>query len=170
MPLSIRNETPDDIERIRAVTVAAFLHAPHTDHTEQFIVEALRDAGALTLSLVAEQAGAIIGHVAVSPVAVSDGSDCWFGLGPISVTPDAQGQGVGTRLMQAALAALRDLQANGCVLLGDPAFYQRFGFSVIEGLTLPGVPPEYFQAIAFNGCYAQGEVTYHAAFAATGPE
>ncbi|HSY09065.1 MAG TPA: N-acetyltransferase, partial [Steroidobacteraceae bacterium] len=71
---------------IEAVTIAAFLNAPHSGHTEHFIVSALRKAGKLTLSLVADAKGTIIGHVAVSPVSISDGSAGWFGLGPISVT------------------------------------------------------------------------------------
>ncbi|MFX5839845.1 N-acetyltransferase, partial [Acinetobacter baumannii] len=81
----IRFEIPEDVVRIHALTAAAFLNAPHTDHTEQFVVDALRSANALTISLVAEEGGEIVGHVAVSPVSISDGSSGWFGLGPISV-------------------------------------------------------------------------------------
>lgn len=160
----IRAETAADITAIHALTVAAFRHAPHTDHNEQHIVDALRAAGVLTLSLVAEQARQIVGHVAVSPIAVSDGSTDWYGLGPISVAPAYQGQGIGSRLMHEALRMLRDLGAAGCVVLGDPAYYARFGFRPEPTLVLPAVPPEYFQTLAFGPTLAQGEVAYHAAF------
>jgi len=164
----IREERSGDIDQIHEVTVAAFLNAPHADGTEQFVVAALRNAGALTLSLVAEEAGRVVGHVALSPVTISDGSTAWYGLGPISVVPGEQGKGVGSLLMKAALDELGKRGANGCVLLGDPGYYQRFGFSPIEGLVLPGVPPGYFQAILFRGVYPRGEVTYHEAFEAKG--
>lgn len=167
MNITIRQERPEDVARIHDITVAAFLNAAHTDHTEQFIVNALREAGALSISLVAEKDGDIVGHVAISPVAISDGTPGWFGLGPISVKPDEQGKGIGSRLMQAALAQLEARNANGCVLLGDPGYYHRFGFKPLDGLTLANVPPEYFQAHRLRGNYPQGEVTYHAAFLAT---
>ncbi len=86
MNLKIRNENNSDIEAIEAVTTAAFLNAPHTDHTEQYIVRELRNADALSISLVAEHQGDIIGHVAISPITISDGTTGWFGLGPISVS------------------------------------------------------------------------------------
>lgn len=173
MEIEIRREAPGDARAIYAVTVAAFRHAPHADHTEQFIVRELREAGALTVSLVAEFDDEVIGHVAVSPVTVS-GDDAveakgWFGLGPISVHPESQGRRVGSRLMFAALDELRLQGAAGCVLLGDPAYYQRFGFRPEPGLVLPDVPPEYFQALSLHGCEVPtGVVTYHEAFGATG--
>lgn len=164
MNIHIRPEEPADIAAIEAVTAAAFREAPHTSHTEQFIVNALRRAGALTLSLVAAADGAIVGHVAVSPVTISDGSAGWYGLGPISVAPEHQQLGIGSQLMRQALAELRRLGAAGCVLLGDPAYYGRFGFKAEPTLVLPEVPPEYFQAIAFATVIPSGTVTYHPAF------
>ncbi len=104
----IREELPSDAAAIHAVTAAAFLNAPHTAHTEQFIVEALRKAGALTISLVAERGGEVVGHVALSPVSISDGSTGWFGRGPVSVKPEFQRKGIGSLLMQAALRLLRE--------------------------------------------------------------
>ena len=140
--MEIRNETSSDVSAIEAVTIAAFLNAPHTGHTEQFIVSALRKAGKLTFSLVADTNRSIIGHVAVSPVSISDGAAGWFGLGPISVTPERQGRGVGSRLMREALRILREQGAAGCVLLGEPEFYGRFGFRGDPTLILPDVPAE----------------------------
>lgn len=148
------------------MTVAAFRNAPHTDHTEQFIIRALRNSGQLSVSLVAENDGAIIGHVAVSPVRISSDASGWFGLGPISVAPEHQSQGVGAQLMVHALAELRALGAAGCVVLGDPGYYSRFGFYVEPSLVLPGVPAEYFQAISFNGSMPSGTVSYDDSFTA----
>jgi len=91
---------------IHADTAAAFNDALQSSHTEQYIVDALRERGELVVSKVAVHGEHVIGHVAVSPVAISDGSAGWFGLGPISVDPPHQGQGVGASLMQAALAPM----------------------------------------------------------------
>ena len=164
MNLNIRAETAADVAAIEAVTSAAFLNAPHTSHTEQFIVNALRKAGVLTISLVAEADGIVIGHVAVSPVSISDGASGWFGLGPISVAPTRQGRGVGSRLMHEALRTLREQGAAGCVLLGEPEYYGRFDFRADPHLVLAEVPPEYFQAIFLDSSRPHGTVSYHDAF------
>ena len=166
MTIEIREEHPNDINDIAALTEAAFRDAPHTSHTEQLIVEALRDAGKLAHSLVAVDGGQIVGHVALSPVTLSSGETGWQGLGPISVQPDRQGQGVGSRLMKAALQRLRESGAAGCVLLGDPAYYTRFGFAAYPQLVLPGVPAEYFMALPFDGGVPHADVAYDAAFEA----
>ncbi|MEE1922513.1 N-acetyltransferase [Pseudomonas sp. 148P] len=165
--VNIRNEQVEDIDAITRLTTAAFEHEEHSNHTEQFIVNALRRSKQLTLSLVAVENGEIIGHVAVSPVQVSSGATGWFGLGPISVWPDHQGQGIGSALMKAALAELQRLGGIGCVVLGDPGYYGRFGFKPCPDLELPGVPQEYFQAQAFAGEVPTGTVRYHEAFEAT---
>jgi predicted N-acetyltransferase YhbS len=162
----LRPESPADAAAIEAVTVAAFRDAPHAAHTEQFIVAALRRDCALTVSLVAELAGDVVGHVAVSPVVLSDGSPGWFGLGPISVLPEHQDRGIGSRLMREALQLLRARGAAGCVLVGDPRFYTRFGFRAEPSLTYPGVPAEVFLALAFGGTVPQATVTFHPAFGA----
>ena len=160
----VRPEREDDIDAIRALTERAFRTAPHADGTEHLIIDRLRAAGALTLSLVAEEGGAVVGHVAFSPVSVSDGSAGWYGLGPISVDPSRQGEGVGGRLVREGLARLEALGGAGCVLLGDPAYYGRFGFVADPKLTLDGVPPEYFMRVAFSPVYGEGTVSYHPGF------
>lgn len=167
MNLHIRHERPQDIATITALTVAAFASEAHSSHTEHFIVNALRRSQQLTISLVAVLDEDIVGHVAASPVTISSGAQGWFGIGPISVWPDRQGQGIGSALMQAALAELQQLGAMGCVVLGEPGYYSRFGFAVHAGLELPGVPPQYFQALSFGTALPQGTVQYHAAFEAT---
>jgi putative acetyltransferase len=164
MNVEIRNEMPADAPAIEAVTTAAFLNAPHTAHNEQFIVSALREAGQLTVSLVAVAEGNVIGHVAVSPVSISQGTPGWCGLGPISVLPAHQGRSVGASLMREALRILREMGAAGCVVLGEPAYYGRFGFLADPALAFPGAPPEYFQAISFGSSRPRGIVSYHAAF------
>ncbi len=162
--ITVRAETAADSQAIEELTVSAFLNASHTSHTEQYIVNALRRAGKLAISLVAEADGVVIGHIAISPVSVSDGASSWFGLGPISVLPQHQRRGVGSQLMREALRVLRGRGASGCVVLGEPLYYGRFGFQADPDLVLPGVPPEYFQALSFGLSRPRGTVTYHEAF------
>jgi len=164
----IRDETHDDAGPITEVTSAAFQTLEISSHTEQFIVEALRAAGALTVSLVAEVDGRVIGHVAFSPVSISDGSANWYGLGPVSVLPACQRQGIGKALIRAGLARLKELNAQGCCLVGHPDYYIKFGFTHVPGLVLEGVPPEVFFALPFDKHIPQGHVVFHEAFKADG--
>ena len=166
MILTIRQESPGDHVAIHTIIEAAFRDAPHSSHTEHYIVDALRRRDELCVSLVAEADGELRGHVAMSPVTVSDGSTGWYGLGPISVLPQRQGQGIGTALMRAALEALRTSGARGCVVLGEPDYYGRFGFRAEPGLVLPGVPAGYFQALLMQPPLPRGEVAYSPAFEA----
>ncbi|HOO78455.1 MAG TPA: N-acetyltransferase [bacterium] len=164
----IRDETPVDAGAITDVTRAAFSTLEVSRHTEQFIVEALRAARALTESLVAEEDGRIVGHVAFSPVTVSDGTPGWYGLGPVSVLPERQGRGIGGALIREGLERLKARGAAGCCLVGHPEYYRRFGFENAPGLGLEGVPPEVFFALAFSGPLPRGAVAFHDAFAAAG--
>jgi len=166
-PLVIRDEEPRDVATIAALTRAAFTGHPHSNDTEYLIVAALRRFGALTISLVAEEAGRVVGHVAFSPVTIADGSPHWFGLGPVSVAPEKQRRGIGSALIEHGLARLRELGAAGCVVLGEPEYYTRFGFAHDAQLTYAGVPPEYFLALPLGTTSAAGEVRYHTAFATT---
>jgi predicted N-acetyltransferase YhbS len=162
--IKIREESPDDVAAISRVTAAAFLAARHTSHTEQFIVEALRQAGKLTVSRVATHNDEVVGHVAISPTAISGNEVGWFGLGPVSVLPSYQRRGIGSALIMDALLVLSSRGAAGCVVLGDPAFYERFGFNSNEALTLPGFPPQNLLAVAFDTSIPKGVVSYHDAF------
>lgn len=168
MNILIRNETSSDIEAISQVTKAAFLTLPISHHTEQFIIAALRAAGALTISLVAEAGQRVVGHIAFSPVTVSDGSPRWYGLGPVAVAPELHRRGIGSALVRRGLSELKALGADGCMLVGDPGFYERFGFTNHPELVHEGVPPEYFLCLPFGGSRPNGTVAFHAAFAATG--
>lgn len=164
----IRDETDTDVAAISEVTVAAFKTLEISSHTEQFIIEALRSAKALTLSLVAEVDGHVVGHIAFSPVKISDGTPNWYGLGPISVLPQYQRQGIGRALIQEGLARLKKLKAKGCCLVGHPEYYRQFGFENVAGLVYDGVPPEVFFAVSFNGSMPQGKVIFHEGFQANG--
>ena len=167
MPYTIRPERDEDSGAIRRVTEAAFAQAEHSSGTEGAIVDALRAAGALSVSLVATVEGEVVGHVAFSPVTL-DGADVgWHGLGPVSVRPDLHGQGIGAALIRAGLAHLQGLGAKGCVVLGDSAYYPRFGFRQDPAIRYAGVPPEYFMALSLDGSQAAGEVAYHSGFSAT---
>ena len=162
----IRNETAADADAITAVTLAAFATLEISQHTEQFIVKALRAAGALTVSLVAELDGRVVGHVAFSPVVLSDGTPDWHGLGPVSVLPAHQRQGIGKALIRQGLARLQAMGARGCCLVGHPDYYRKFGFRNLDQLAHAGVPPEYFLALSFDGHWPQGAVAFHEAFGA----
>ena len=162
--MEIRPERPGDEDAIAKVIEAAFALAEHRDGTEPQIVENLRNAGALTLSIVAVEHGSVVGHVAFSPVTI-DGEDLgWFGLGPVAILPDQQGNGFGSALVREGLTRLQNAGAAGCVLVGEPAYYGRFGFAADEGLAFPGLPPEYFQVQSFGGELPTGTVAYHPAF------
>ena len=162
--MQIRQERPEDVDAIRAVTAAAFVGMPHSRQTEARIVDALRTAGALTISLVAIQEREIVGHVAFSPVRISGATGDWHGLGPVSVRPDRQRKGVGQALIRDGLRRLRALDAAGCVLLGEPAYYRRFGFESDPDLSYGDVPARYFQRLVFNGPAPKGEASFHPAF------
>lgn len=166
----IRDESAHDAGVISEVTAAAFASLELSSHTEHFIIDALRAANALTLSLVAELDGRVVGHIAFSPVTISDGTRDWYGLGPVSVLPAYQRSGVGKALIQEGLSRLKQLGAKGCCLVGHPAYYPRFGFENVAGLVVEGVPPEVFFALSFDGRYPQGSVTFHEGFKATGPQ
>lgn len=165
--INIRNEKKSDIEVISEITIAAFADCPYGNHTEQFIINALRNANALTVSLVAEIEGKVVGHIAFSPVTISGDICDWYGLGPVSVLPAYQKQGIGKSLIQRGLDLLKASGGKGCVLVGDPKYYERFGFRNLPELILEGVPKENFLALPFGENSAHGVVVFHEAFNAT---
>lgn len=167
MNYSIHPERPEDAANIRRVTEAAFAVAEHSDGTEGAIVDALRAAGALSVSLVARHGDELVGHAAFSPIALDGENRGWYGLGPVSVRPDLHGQGIGAALIRTGLEQLKTLGARGCVVLGDPRYYRRFGFAVDPAIRYEGVPPEYFMALRLDDTPATGKVAYHPAFSAS---
>ena len=160
----IRAETPDDEDAIHRVTKAAFTTASHTRGMEAQIVRQLRNDGDLRLSIVAEGNGDIIGHVAFSPVAIGGRHDDWFGLGPIAVRPDMQRRGIGSALVTRGLTQLRAAGAKGCALVGNPAFYERFGFKSDGMIVFKGLPARLVQRLLFVGDVPSGVLAYAPAF------
>ena len=160
----IRDEMVNDGSAIRSVVAAAFKDMPFSRQTETAIVEALRRTGAMTISLVACDEDAVIGHIAFSPVQIDGRDQGWFGLGPVAVRPDKQRRGVGASLIREGLRRLEMCGAKGCVVLGDPAYYRRFGFRTSPDLHLANVPPDHFMALPFGKGMPSGEARYTAAF------
>ena len=160
----IRPEIPNDYDSIRNIHIAAFANHPYSHQTEHLIVEGLRADGALTVSLVADLDGNVVGQIAFSPVKI-DGKDCgWLGLGPVAVSPGLQRRGIGQALVNEGLKQIRGLGAQGCVLVGNPAFYRRFGFENNPALRMEGVPPEVLMCLPMGDEMLEGNVTHHPAF------
>lgn len=164
----IHNEIKSDIKALSEITKAAFETLPISNHTEQFIIDALRDADALTFSLVAVAGNKVVGHIAFSPVTISDGSAGWYGLGPISVLPELQKQGIGKSLIREGLYLLKSLGAKGCVLVGDPGYYESWASEVYRTWSLTAFHKRTFLHLPFEGSKTSGTVVFHEGFAANG--
>jgi putative acetyltransferase len=167
--MMIRPETAQDISSIEQITIAAFNGKWYSDQTEHLVINRLREAGAMSVSLVAEIDGKVVGHVAFSIVIINGKDICWYGLGPVSVTPELQKQGIGSKLIKEGLSVIKAKDAKGCVLEGDPAYYQRFGFKPYPGLFYEGTPDQkYFIALPFYNDVPKGKVEFHKAFYGNG--
>ncbi|BBE22606.1 hypothetical protein MN0502_14890 [Arthrobacter sp. MN05-02] len=163
----IRLEEPADVDAIDDLTDDAFKGKSYSSGTEAAVIRALRASGDLALSLVAEESGRIVGHVAFSPVLVTNSEGTWFGLGPLSVHPQRQRRGIGRRLVRHGLGIIAAGGAAGCALIGDPDIYGRFGFTS-GGLTYQGVHPSLVQHLILNGSDTpEGELLFAGAFGAT---
>jgi putative acetyltransferase len=145
--LTIRPELESDREAVRAVNTAAF-PTPQEAH----LVDALRDTGKAVLSLVAAVEGRVVGHILFSPVTVEDGPQTGLGLAPVAVAPEYQSQGIGSGLIRAGLDAAQRLGYTYVVVLGDPAYYSRFGFETAShfGLANEYEADEHFMALALT--------------------
>lgn len=123
--LSIRQETSRDVSAIHHLNVTAFGQSIEAD-----IVDSLRNAGALRHSLIAVDGDEIVGHLAFSPVTITEGGRVVhaLGLGPMAVSPSRQRQGIGTQLVNFWLEQLAEDKDNLVVLVGHPDYYPRFGF------------------------------------------
>ncbi|HEY1172046.1 MAG TPA: N-acetyltransferase [Verrucomicrobiae bacterium] len=169
MSLHIRPEKPQDIPEIHRLHVAAF-----GGPGEARLVDALRAADALTVSLVAEEGGAVIGHIAFSPleIIVEDGTTRGLALAPVGILPAHQRRGIGSRLIKAGLDEARRLGWEIVIVLGHHDYYPRFGFVTAKphGILCPfEVPDEAFMVLELqSGSMARhhGMVKYHAAFSA----
>ncbi|KIX46459.1 GCN5 family acetyltransferase [Burkholderia pseudomallei] len=164
--VTLRGERAGDAAALARVIVAAFADEPQGGQFERRIVDALRADGRLSVSLVAVRDGRLVGHVAFSPVAIGAGGEGWHGLAPLAVWPGCQRQGIGAALVRAGLDVLRRAGARGCVVLGEPAYYARFGFGPAGDIVFPQAPPDALMALPFGEhapCPA-GELRYHASF------
>jgi putative acetyltransferase len=162
--MHVRPETTNDHAAVREIHIAAFANQPFSQQTEHLIVDALRADNALTLSLVAESEGRVVGHIAFSAVAIGDHGQGWYALGPVGVLPSWQRRGIGSELVRRGLDCLRELGAEGCVLLGEPSFYGRFGFQHCAELAMPGVPPECVLCLPMADRIPHGDIEHHPAF------
>jgi putative acetyltransferase len=162
----VRPETSDDRVAIGNVIRAAFAGKPYAAGDEAELVDVLRDAGALTVSLVAELNGAVVGQVALSPATPSDRRAGWYALGPVSVLPELQGRQIGSALVWAGLRSFTALGAEGCILTGDPQYYVRFGFALAPANLPQGEPREFFQVKLLGGQMPTGPIAFHPAFSA----
>lgn len=162
----IREETPQDTQAIWQLTKLAFEGMSFSDGDEQEVVDRLRACGALTLSLVAEAevGGEILGQITFSPAVNEDGTGPWYALGPVSVSPLRQGQGIGAALINEGLSQLSALGALGCILTGNPVYYRRFGFEVSGEHSPPNEPAEYFQLKLLSDHEPGGRFSFHEAF------
>ncbi len=123
---TIRHETPADIPAVRAVNEAAF-----ETGAEAGLVDALRENGKFTLSLVADVGGEVVGHILFTDIVMEPGGAeaRILGLAPMAVRPGRQGRGIGSALVRRGLEDCLELGYRGVVVLGHPAFYPRFGFT-----------------------------------------
>ena len=164
----IRDQTDADFDAVHELVIAAFKTMPYAAGTEQFIMDALWKTGAATVALVAEDRGEIVGQAAFSTVLVGGRDVGWHGCGPVSVLPERQKQGIGSALMRAGLERLRAFGSKGCVLVGHPDYYRRFGFANTPDMFVPNVPAEVFMALSFSGATPKGAVAFDKAFEAKG--
>ena len=162
---SIRPEQVGDEAAIHDLVKRAFAPMPFSDGDEQELVDALRAAGDLIHSRVAvDPDGVVIGHIAFSPVTIAGQSCGWFQMAPVSVTPEFQRRGIGSALIKTGIELMRQSGAQGIGVVGNPAYYERFGFAVVPNLGPDGPDAIYFRAIVLKGPTPAGVVRYAAAF------
>jgi putative acetyltransferase len=145
--LTIRQETAADLSGIRTVVPAAFGHQSESD-----LVDGLRRSGALILSVVALSDDRNVGHVAFSSLTI-DESRLALALAPVAVVPDCQRPGVGSALIRWSLEECQRLRQEVVIVVGDPSYYGRFGFTpYLEfGIVCPfPVPPEHFMVLKLS--------------------
>ena len=164
----IRDQSAADFAAVHELVIAAFKTLPVACGREQFIMDALWTTGAATVALVAEGGSAIVGQAAFSKVTIGGQDVGWHACGPVSVLPERHKQGIGSALIWAGLERLRALDSKGCVVVGNANYYPRFGFANTPEMFKPGIPPEVFMAICFEGAMPNGEVKFDEAFESTG--
>jgi putative acetyltransferase len=174
MAILIRPERPEDADDIDTVVSAAFGPAkgsPQEAAAEVRLVRALRRDSALALSLVAEQSGLIVGHVAFVRVEIEpDPRLRIWGLAPLAVAPDWQSQGIGGALIRDGLENARRAGVGLVLVLGSPEYYRRYGFAPENaiGIEAPWAGPHFLGLILRDTKPPRGRAIYPEAFAALG--
>jgi len=164
--MHIRAERQDDVPAVRAVNVAAFETSAEAD-----LVDLVRERASPIISLVADDDGAVVGHILFSPVTLEGHPEVRVaGLAPMAVVPSRQHQGIGSLLVHEGLATCRQLGFGAVVVLGHADFYPRFGFTPSTRFGLRSeydVPEDVFMALEFEGGVLRGKsgtIRYHPAF------
>ncbi len=162
--LTIRAEHPQDHTAIFNVITAAFFEMPYADGDEAELVDALRSQNALSVCLVAEFDGVIVSQIAFSPAQTDDNDEGWYALGPVAVLPEHQRTGIGSKLVHAGLLAITALDAKGCILVGHPEYYTRFGFILSSSNAPIGQPSDFFMVKSLGSPIPSGPIAFHKAF------
>jgi len=162
--INIRPEKSSDVEAIYAITKLAFSGMPFTEGDEPDLIDKLRQRGLLVLSLVADEGGIVVGQITFSPARISSGTSPWFALGPVSVIPERQGEGIGSSLINEGLNQIGDLGALGCILTGNPAYYRRFGFELRPGNCPVNEQEEHFMVRVLGSVEPEGTFSFHETF------
>ena len=128
----IRKETPEDYQWVVKLTERAFKNRPFSDGNEGKLVAKLRQAPTFIgrLSLVAEIKGLVVGHILFTPIRIENGSQQFesLALATVSVLPEFQDQGIGSRLILTGHLIARDLAFESIIVQGHPEYYSRFGY------------------------------------------
>jgi len=161
---TIRRERPGERARLRHVIESAFAGKPYADGDEAELLDALQRHDALSLSLVAEVDGCVVGQAAFSPATPAVDEGRWFALGPVAVLPEFQGRGLGSRLVLEGLHTLEGEGADGCILVGDPAYYSRLGFHLASANAPTDQPAHHFMVKVLRGSEPRGTIQFHRAF------
>ncbi|MFN3239604.1 MAG: GNAT family N-acetyltransferase [Pseudomonadales bacterium] len=161
----IRPEQSGDFGKITVLIDEAFAGMPYAGGDESEVVLRLRQQNALSLGLLAEVDGELVGHIAFSPVKADDGSSGWFALGPVAVFPQFQSMGIGGKLITEGLRQIQGRGGVGCMLTGNPDYYRRFGFEFSAGNCPPNETAEYFMIKRLTDAAAPaGALHFHPAF------
>jgi predicted N-acetyltransferase YhbS len=154
MKVKIRKEQPSDYHAVFNIVELAFRTMPFADGDEQFLVEGLRKNKAFIpeLSLVAEKEDKLVGHIVFTPLQIINGDKVFnsLTLAPVSVLPEYQSQGIGSKLIEEGHRIAKILGFTSCFVLGHPDYYPRFGYQPTGKWGIPpphGAPPEVFMAV-----------------------
>jgi putative acetyltransferase len=162
--IEVRAEQESDWKSIYDVTQRAFEGKPYADGDEPELIDGLRETGVLALSLVALDQGRLVGQITFSPADIASGSGPWYALGPVSVTPERQGEGIGTLLIETGLSEISKRGALGCILTGNPIYYRRFGFEFSPANCPHNEAQEHFMVKLLSTQRPVGRFAFHETF------